>query len=75
MKEKNHSEVLGADGSVILKWTIQYCNQRLFVLLVSLVKGKEFPKSIEEEAVLSTETVWTWEKRIFSLPCQKLNYF
>ena len=75
MKEKNHLEDVGADGSIILKWTIQYWNQRLFFLLVSLFKGKEFPISVEYEAVLSPETVWTWEKRISLFPYQKSNYF
>jgi hypothetical protein len=57
MKGKNNLEVLGADGRIVLKWTIQYWNQRLFALLVSLVKGKEFPICIEYEVVLSTETI------------------
>jgi len=57
MKGKNNLEVLGADGKIVLKWTIQDWNQRLFVLLVSLVKGKEFPMCIEYEVVLSPETI------------------
>jgi hypothetical protein len=57
MKGKNNLKDLGADGRIVLKWTIQYWNERLFVLLVSLVKGKEFRISIEYEVVLSPETI------------------
>jgi hypothetical protein len=32
---QNHLEDLGAERSIILNWTIQYWNQRLFILLVS----------------------------------------
>jgi hypothetical protein len=74
-ERKNHLEDLGADGSIILKWTIQYWNQRLFILLVSFVMGKEFPIYIEYEAVFSPKTVWAWTKRIQSFPCQEPNYF